>query len=196
MGQTVCHAIRLLNHLLPATGAHECVGFTGLALGGGHGRYEGKYGLASDNLISLNTVLADGSTIEVSETSHPDLFWGMKGAGHNYGIVTSLEVKVFPREVDMWHYHNYFWSGDKLETVFERANAFHGNGSTPVKMGVNYGSFTMNPKFSNTSVGRLALLTPSTSTRSLTFHRLQSGGHSLTLVPPTKPRRSSSRSTK
>ncbi|KAF2792188.1 FAD binding domain-containing protein [Melanomma pulvis-pyrius CBS 109.77] len=139
-----------LGYVTP-TGAHECVGYTGLALGGGHGRYEGLYGLASDNFIKLNTVLANGSTFQVSKTKHADLFWGMQGAGHQYGIVTSAEVKVYPREVDTWHYHNYYWSGDKLETLFERLNAFHGNGSTPVKMGVNFGSFTMNPKYSNTS---------------------------------------------
>lgn len=100
----------------------------------------------------MNTVLADGTTVTVSETSHPDLFWAMKGAGHNFGIVTSMEVKVYPRDTFTWHYHDYYWSGDKLETVFERLNTFHGNGSTPVKMGVNFGSFTINPRFSNTSV--------------------------------------------
>lgn len=145
-------AAYVLTSSAEATGAHECVGYMGLALGGGHGRYEGLYGLASDNLIELNTVLADGRTIKVSKDKNADLFWGMQGAGHNYGIVTSAEVKVYPKKVDTWHFHEYYWSGDKLETVFERLNTFHGNGSTPVLMGVNFGSFTINPKFSNTTV--------------------------------------------
>lgn len=47
----------------------------GPGLGGGHGRYQGLYGLISDNLVNLNLVLADGSTIRVNEAEHPDLWW-------------------------------------------------------------------------------------------------------------------------
>ena len=71
----------------------------GPGLGGGHGRYQGLYGLISANLVNLNVVLADGSEVRVNETSHPDLWWGMQGAGHNFGIVTSFEMKIYPRKV-------------------------------------------------------------------------------------------------
>ncbi|KAI5854502.1 hypothetical protein GGS23DRAFT_590635 [Durotheca rogersii] len=132
------------------TGSNECVGLTGPALGGGHGRLEGLYGLVSDNIIHLNVVLADGSAIGVNASSHSDLYWAMQGAGHNFGIVTSLEMKIYPREVETWHYHNYIWTGDKLETVFEELNKFHGNGDTPARMGVNFGQISINTTISET----------------------------------------------
>jgi FAD/FMN-containing dehydrogenase len=65
----------LLTRYLPATGACACVGMMGPGLGGGHGRYQGQYGLISDNLVNLNVVLADGSSIRVNETEHTDLWW-------------------------------------------------------------------------------------------------------------------------
>ena len=126
------------------TGGCECVGMLGAGLGGGHGRQEGLHGLISDNMLQLNVVLADGSTIRVSATSHSDLLWGMKGAGHNFGIVTSYELNIFPRGPDTWHYHNYVWLGDKLEAVFNAINQLHGNDATPVDMAYNVGSFLMN----------------------------------------------------
>lgn len=126
------------------TGACNCVGMLGPGLGGGHGPLEGLYGVISDNFRQLNVVLANGTAITVNETSHADLLWGMKGAGHNFGIVTSFELNIYPRGPEFWHYHNYIWRGDKLDAVFTALNDFHGNGSTPVNMTVNFGGFRMN----------------------------------------------------
>lgn len=122
----------------------------GPGLGGGHGRYQGLYGLITDSIISLNVVLANSSAIMVNSTSNPDLFWAMRGAGHNYGIVTSFQLQIHPRLVDTWHYHNYIWTQDKLEQVFETLNTFHGNGTTPVLMGTNAGQFAIVPNISET----------------------------------------------
>ncbi|KAL8672821.1 MAG: hypothetical protein Q9168_002732 [Polycauliona sp. 1 TL-2023] len=133
-----------------ATGACNCVGMLGPGLGGGHGPLEGVYGLISDNFRQLNVVLADGTAITVNETSHADLLWGMKGAGHNFGIVTSFEANIYPRGPDLWHYHNYWWSGDKLDAVFTALNNLNGNGTTPVNMTVNFGSFFWNTTISAT----------------------------------------------
>ena len=130
------------------TGGCECVGMVGAGLGGGHGRQEGLYGLIIDNMLQLNVVLANGSTIRVNSTSHSDLLWGMKGAGHNFGIVTSYELNIFPRGPDTWHYHNYVWTGDKLESVFDALNVLHGNDTTPVDMAYEVGSFLMNTTIS------------------------------------------------
>ncbi|KAK1595305.1 uncharacterized protein LY79DRAFT_511143 [Colletotrichum navitas] len=126
------------------TGACDCVGVVGAALGGGHGRHEGLYGMISDNILQLNVVLADGQAIRVNETSYSDLLWAMKGAGHNFGIVTSFELNVFPRGPDAWHYQNFIWRGDKLEAVFDALNELHNNGTTPVDMAINFGNFLMN----------------------------------------------------
>ncbi|PYH77480.1 FAD binding domain-containing protein [Aspergillus uvarum CBS 121591] len=134
------------------TGSCTCVGLLGPGLGGGHGRFEGQYGLVSDNLVNLNVVLADGSAIRVNATSHSDLWWALQGAGHNFALVTSFQMKIHPRKVDTWHYHNYVWSGDKLETVFEQLNIFHtsANGTTPVLMAVNFGEFGIESNYSST----------------------------------------------
>lgn len=126
------------------TGSCDCVGMLGPGLGGGHGRHEGLYGMISDNIIQMNVVLANGNAIRVSKSSYSDLLWAMKGAGHNFGIVTSFELNIFPRGPDTWHYHNYIWRGDKLEAVFNALNKLHGNGQTPVDMAINFGNFLMN----------------------------------------------------
>tara|TARA_R110002003_G_scaffold96_10_gene7481 strand:+ start:23133 stop:24065 length:933 start_codon:yes stop_codon:yes gene_type:complete len=76
-------------------GCCECPGLTAVALGGGHGLLQGRYGLLSDQILALNVVLANATAIKVSNTSHPDLFWAMQGAGHNFGIVTSLDYKIY-----------------------------------------------------------------------------------------------------
>ncbi|KAJ8130682.1 hypothetical protein O1611_g2947 [Lasiodiplodia mahajangana] len=137
---------------LTSTGAAYCVGLMGPALGGGHGRLEGEHGLVADGIVHFNVVLADGSQIGVNATSHSDLFWALKGAGHNFAIVTSAKVKIYPVTYNKWHYHNYTWTGDKLEQVFKQLNILHtrDHGTTPVLMSYAGGSFTMDPRISTT----------------------------------------------
>ncbi|KAI9680453.1 MAG: hypothetical protein M1822_007211 [Bathelium mastoideum] len=129
-----------------ATASTSCVGLLGPALGGGHSRYEGLYGMVMDGILHYNVVLANGTEIGVNETSHSDLLWALKGAGHNFVVVTSAVKKIYPKETETWHYHDYTWTQDKLETVFETLNQFHRsyNGTTPPKMGVSWGSTIMN----------------------------------------------------
>src|SRR5207237_10309000 len=71
-------------------------GIAGLTLGGGIGWLGGKYGLASDNLISVDIVTADGQFRTASATEHADLFWGVRGGGGNFGVVTSFEYQLYP----------------------------------------------------------------------------------------------------
>ncbi|KAH8199349.1 hypothetical protein TruAng_006481 [Truncatella angustata] len=122
----------------------------GAGLGGGHGRWEGFYGLVSDNFVSFNLVLANGTEIKVNKESHNDLFWAMKGAGHNFGIVTSFELKIHPNPVESWYYKFYRFSGDKLEIIFEELNKLHNNGTIPVEMASNYGGFWWDTTVSDT----------------------------------------------
>lgn len=147
----------------------------GPGLGGGHGRYQGFYGMISDNIVKLNVVLADGSAITVSENSHSDLLWAMKGAGHNFGIVTSFELKIYPRLVDTWYYRNYVWKQDKLETLFGELNKLHSNTSHIRELAVNYGTYGVNESISSTEV---SYPNPSFSWNQVfdCFRRL-SGGH-------------------
>jgi hypothetical protein len=107
-----------------ATGCCECTGSAAPMLGGGHGWLQGQYGLMADNLVSARLVLANGSAITVSDTEHADLFWALKGAGHNFGIVTSFEYKIYDRARDNENFalETLIFTGDKLEEVFKEAN--------------------------------------------------------------------------
>ncbi|KAK8079487.1 FAD-dependent oxidase [Apiospora hydei] len=73
-----------------------CIGFAGASLGGGIGPYSGLYGPISDSLLSVDMVTADGRLLTVSETKFPDLFYGIKGAGFNFGVAISLTYQVYP----------------------------------------------------------------------------------------------------
>lgn len=71
-------------------------GLSGLALGGGIGWLMRKHGLTIDQLIAVDLVTADGELVKASASENPDLFWGVRGGGGNFGIVTELELRLNP----------------------------------------------------------------------------------------------------
>ena len=77
-------------------GSVSSTGISGLTLGGGQSWLASKHGLAIDNLLSADIVTADGTLRTASATRHEDLFWGVRGAGHNFGVVTSFEYRLRP----------------------------------------------------------------------------------------------------
>lgn len=147
-------------------------------LGGGHGWLQGQYGLLTDNILSARLVLADGSLIQVSDekedecndddndnnmddidrNNHHDLFWALRGAGHNFGIVTSVEYRIWdiptdPPEAKNWAYVQYTLTQDKLEALFTVANGLLRSETQrqPVAL-THYGHFQFNPEIDPANV--------------------------------------------
>ena len=75
-------------------GFHRTTGIAGLTLGGGFGYLMRRFGLSCDNLLSVDIVTADGQLRKASATENGDLFWGVRGGGGNFGIVTSFEFQL------------------------------------------------------------------------------------------------------
>ncbi|KAG8526329.1 uncharacterized protein KY384_000322 [Bacidia gigantensis] len=74
----------------------NCLGYLGASLGGGLTRAMGLYGMGVDQLVSANLVLASGESVVVSATQNPDLFFAVRGAVGNFGVITSAVVKAYP----------------------------------------------------------------------------------------------------
>lgn len=115
-------------------------GVPGLTLGGGHGHLSRKFGLAIDNLLAADVVLADGQFVHASEKENPDLFWALRGGGGNFGVVISFKFRLHP--VKNVIAGPLFWPLDDVETTLrwyrdwlprapEAVNAFYLTGVVP-----------------------------------------------------------------
>jgi FAD/FMN-containing dehydrogenase len=81
-------------HVAAVTGTCSGVGMAGLTLGGGYGPLIGRFGLAVDNLLGAEVVLADGRVVVADEANEAELFWALRGGGGNFGVVTAMRHRL------------------------------------------------------------------------------------------------------
>ena len=82
--------------LFPLSGSAPDVGVVGYTLGGGMSWLGRKHGLAADSVTAIELVTPDGGLVRATADEHADLFWGVRGGGGNFGIVTALEFRLYP----------------------------------------------------------------------------------------------------
>lgn len=95
----------------------------GLLLGGGHGFLQGQYGLMADQLVSASIILANSTLVTTSASQHADLFWAIRGAGHNFGIITEFTLKTYPlADHENWSVQSFTYPGSQIEELYATVN--------------------------------------------------------------------------
>jgi FAD/FMN-containing dehydrogenase len=109
-------------------GRVSTTGVGGLTLGGGGGWLDRKFGLVCDNLVEAEIVTADGRVVKASETEHPELFWALHGGGGNFGVATSLTLRLYP--LSTVHIAMMLWPADQAQEMLTRFRDFFDNGAS------------------------------------------------------------------
>lgn len=105
-------------------------------MGGGHSLLQNRHGYSLDNIVSARVVTGNGTTVTASATSHPDLFWALRGAGHNFGVVTSMVMDIYDIQRN-WTIYNLIYTQDKLEKLFPLINVAENDPARPTVLAYN-----------------------------------------------------------
>lgn len=107
-----------LHGLATVLGFVSQTGIAGLTLGGGFGYLTRRWGWTADNVTGMDVVTAAGNLVHASPDENPDLFWGLRGGGSNFGIVTNIDYKLYPVGPEVWG-GVVFWSASEAAKVLE-----------------------------------------------------------------------------
>ncbi len=132
-------------------------GVAGLTLGGGMGRLQRHFGFSIDNMLAVDLVTADGERLRASEEENPDLFWGIRGAGPNFGIVTSFEFRLHELGRTITQGLAAF-PGDRANEVAARAREYLAAAPDELMFSFGFGVATEDPPFLPEIAGRPVVL--------------------------------------
>ncbi|MEY9214237.1 FAD-binding oxidoreductase [Thermobifida halotolerans] len=142
-------------HGLATTGGRvSTTGVCGLTLGGGNGWLDRRFGLACDNLIDAELVTADGSIVRASDSENPELFWALHGGGGNFGIATSITLRL--HELPSVTVSLLLWDAEAGPEVVRAYRDFIGSSTDDVGGGVLYLTAPPDDFVPQRLVGRLA----------------------------------------
>ena len=128
-------------------------GVAGLTLGGGMGRLQRRWGFSIDNMAAVELVTADGQQLRVSQEEHPDLFWGIRGAGPNFGIVIGFEFRLHELGA-MITQGMLAFPGERAHEVAERVRAYAPSAPNEVMLSFVLGVGPTEPEFPPEIAGR------------------------------------------
>ncbi|KAL8642104.1 MAG: hypothetical protein Q9228_001162 [Teloschistes exilis] len=137
---TVGGAVRIRDILGPLGEAHKelpigsqsCVGMVGTTLGGGVGRYNGLHGMLLDSLVSVRMATAAGKIVTASAMENPELFWGIRGAGFNYGTMLEAAYSLYDEKAPLVLNADFLFAPKASRAILEYFKTF-GN-SLPAKL--------------------------------------------------------------
>jgi FAD/FMN-containing dehydrogenase len=119
-GARACDVLNVTDALgfAAVTGSVGAVGMAGLTLGGGYGPLSGRFGLALDNLLAAEVVLANGRIVTADQDRQKELFWALRGGGGNFGVVTAMQLRL--HELASVHSGILVYAASEAKAVLER----------------------------------------------------------------------------
>jgi FAD/FMN-containing dehydrogenase len=133
-------------------GSSPDVGVAGYALGGGIGWYARRHGLAANSVLAVELVTADGSVVRADAVENTDLFWALRGGGGSFGVVTALELRLFP--IPDAYAGMLIWDLDRAEEVLEAWAAWSAEAPDEVTTSLRFMRFPPMPELPDFLRGR------------------------------------------